>query len=85
MNEKLVPIHDTYFAAFTILHKLKPQLRNINNRIAFVYPASEEFFKLAEAYYKVQDGFSLPEYVDCLKQAKTMLYQAKENGANDKR
>lgn len=84
MNEKIVPIHDLYFCAYTLLHGLKPQTKNINNRITFVYPASKEFFALAEAYYKVQDGFSLPEYVDCLKQAKTMLYQAKEgNGAHD--
>lgn len=84
MNGKEIPIHDVHFAAFTLLHNITPQLKRINNRIAFVYPASKEFFKLAEAYYKPQDCFSLPEYVDCFKRAKSLLYAAKEgDGLHD--
>ena len=84
MERKEIPIHDVHFAAFTLLHNVGPQLRRINNRITFCYCASKEFFKLVEAFYKTQDGFSLPDYIDALKKAKSLMYAAKEgSGANE--
>jgi len=81
MNGKEIPIHDIHFAAFTILHNVTPQLKRINNRIAFIYPASKTFYTLMADYYKPQDHFDLVDYIDALKKAKSLMYAAKESGA----
>ncbi len=83
MERKEIPIHDVHFAAFTILHNLTPQLKKINGRITFLYPASEKFYRLIENYYKTQDGFNLADYIDALKKAKSLMYAAKEGEGHE--
>jgi hypothetical protein len=78
MERKEIPIHDIHFAAFTILHNLIPQLKKINGRITFLYPSSETFHKLLRDFFEIQERFSLIDYIDALKKAKSLMYAAKE-------
>lgn len=80
MNGKEIPIHDVHFAAFTILHNLTPQLKKINNRIAFVYPATKQFYKLYSDF--LNEHVNLADYIDALKKAKSLMYAAKEAGSD---
>ena len=81
MNGKEIPVHDVHFAAFAILHKLTPKLKRINSRIAFVYPATEQFYKLLNGFYNEQ--VNLIDYIDALKKAKSLMYAAKEEGHDE--
>jgi len=80
---KEIPIHDVHFAAFTLYHKFTPRLKLVNNRVAFVYLANETFYKLMEDYYQTQKDFNLPDYIDALKRAKSLMYAVKEGGSHD--
>jgi hypothetical protein len=79
--EKLIPINDVYFSAFASLNNLTPKIQNRNGRVNFLFPTSEEFYRLVQNYY---DNESVPvsSFAAELKKVRAMMWAAKEGGAS---
>jgi len=84
MNQvtKTIPISDSYFAAYAALHDVTPQLKKINNRVSFIFPATDKFYELVKSFYETQDHFSLTDYIDALKKIKSLMYAVREGNGN---
>lgn len=48
--EKTFKTLDLYFSAFLALHGIQPQLQNVNSRVTFAFPVSDDFYQLSDLF-----------------------------------
>lgn len=78
--EKRFTVIDVHLAAFLELHGISAEMINQNGHIIFSFPASDDFFRLANEF---NQNKLLQDFTVSLKQIKARMFSAKrlnENG-----
>lgn len=78
MKQKNIAMSDVHLSAFCCLHELAPTLTKKENRVTFLFPASDEFYELARRYYD-NEPTPINDYVSELKKLKAIMFAQKSD------
>lgn len=75
-EQKRFTLLDIHIAAFLELHGIHAELENQNGRVIFVFPASDELYRLANAY-NLNISIPITDYISTLRTLKARMLSAR--------
>ncbi len=78
--EKRFTITDLYLACFLQINGIFPDLQSLNGRVIFTFPATDELYKLVNAFNTGAKA-SVLDYITALKDLRARMYAIKTGGS----
>lgn len=79
MKQKNFTTLDLYLSAFLESNGIKAELENINGRVVFSFPASDDLYKLANAFNS-NEPIPIADYIATFKTLKARMLSMRGRG-----
>lgn len=75
-KQKRFTVTDLYLACYLQINGILPELQSINGRVIFTFPATDELYKLVNAY-NTGAAVSVLDYITALKNLRGQMHNVK--------